>query len=106
MKENISKIEISIDDKKESVNLIDIPGHPKARVSLLEKYLKKTKKIIFMVDCSEFQVKSNETQVAEFDLKKFNLKKFNLKKFNLKKFNLKKKKDFYMKFYQIKILLD
>lgn len=60
MKENLEKIEFD----ESSIEVLDFPGHEKARHELLAKYVRRAKCILFLIDSVEFPLQKQ--QVASY----------------------------------------
>jgi len=51
----------SVTNGGKAVPLIDVPGHPRLRESIREKYASRAKSVVFVIDAKDFKDTSRET---------------------------------------------
>ena len=56
MREN----QCSLEEAGGSVTLVDVPGHPRLRENIREKYAARAKSVVFVIDAKEFKDRSRE----------------------------------------------
>jgi len=59
VKENFAKFIPKVGSVEKEVEVVDIPGHSRVRQQLLNQYLPITKKIVYLLDASDFDCRAN-----------------------------------------------